>query len=164
MKRFTLPCFELVLHLHTSLRRYSRSEQKSRWLDILASFKIHAVQKKGFPDTIGKRQFLVILDVNEISIDIDFDKLTKDMRTHDKVCTKLHALLLDDPLVNSDRKARREALLKLQSSDKNKATETHILRMKKFREEMIAEENAVGIRVHPDRRERLKKKFEEKGL
>jgi hypothetical protein len=161
-KRFTLQSFEIIMNLHTTLRHLNKHDRSTKWLDLAASFKIHAVMKKGLPDSIGKRQCKVVLDVNEVELDINFDRLTRDMRAGDKLTNKLHLLIMDDPLVQSDRKVRREHLLRMQAPDKNKAVEEQIMRMKRFKQELNSEEDYYGIKVHPDRRARLRKKFEEK--
>lgn len=58
-----------------------------------ASYKIHTVRKAGFPDTIGKRQFHTILEVNDVDLDIDVVRITKDMRRADAYANKVRVVL-----------------------------------------------------------------------
>ena len=44
------------------------------------------------------------MKVNELSFDIDIVRATKDMRKYDKSASKLHMLLLDDPLLGDGGK------------------------------------------------------------
>ena len=49
--------------------------------------------------SISKRAFKLILDVNELELNVDMGRLTKDASRVDQYATKLHMLLLDDPLI-----------------------------------------------------------------
>lgn len=160
-RRVTADVFELIMWTHSSLRKMPKEEQRPKWLDLAASFKIHGVIKRGLPDSIGKRSFNVILDVNDVTMDINFERLTKDMRAQDKQTNKFHMLLVDDPLVYGNRKNRNEALLRLQSHNKTQVQQEQIRRMKEFRDRLEEEEEFYGIKAHPDRKARLRKKFEE---
>ena len=84
-------------------------ERERKWLDLMASFKIHQVKKEGYPDSIGKRQFQTILEVNEIDMDLNVVRITKDMRRADRYSNKLHMLLLDDPLIKETLTLKRPA-------------------------------------------------------
>ena len=161
-RRVTSDIFELIMWAHSSLRKLPKEEQKPKWLDLVASFRIHGVIKRGLPDSIGKRSFNVILDVNEVTMDINFERLTKDMRSSDKQTNKFHMLLVDDPLVYGNRKNRNEALMRLQSHDKTQIQQEQIRRMKEFRDRLEEEEEFYGIKAHPDRKARLRKQFDEK--
>jgi hypothetical protein len=41
-----------------------------KWLELMASFKIHMVRKDGYQDSIGKKNFYAILDVCSITFDL----------------------------------------------------------------------------------------------
>ena len=61
---------------------------------------MHSVHRRGYAVSISKKAFKLILDVNELDLNIDMGRLTKDVSKVDQYATKLHMLLLDDPLIN----------------------------------------------------------------
>jgi hypothetical protein len=76
-----------------------KSSKRCKWMDLKASWNIHATKKPFGIPTITKKVFLVILDVNNINIEIDIECLVLDMQTADAEANRLHMLLLDDPLL-----------------------------------------------------------------
>ena len=70
-KRATVLDFEEIVYKHTSFRDLVKKKKSNKWLELLSSFKMHSVIKPGYPNSIGKKQFELILHVNEVIVDID---------------------------------------------------------------------------------------------
>ena len=157
-RRVTLPDFERFMKEHSTWRhikdRYSR---RAKWMDLMASFAIHTVRREGFPDTIGKRQFQTILDVNELDMDLDLVKLTRDIRQADKYSNKLHMLLMDDPLISGNFSA--ELAQEMEESEENPHENE---RFRDFQSRIRDEEEEFGALEQKEVDARLRKQFEEK--
>eukprot|EP01041_Mallomonas_annulata_P011179 gene11179-23353_t len=99
--RFGKPDYEKILHLHSSFRNISNEHVKRvKWRDLKASWGIQANKRLTSQPTISKKDFLKIIDVNEVKLEIDIDVLSQDMMIYDQEAARLHLLLLDDPVVN----------------------------------------------------------------
>ena len=48
--------------------------------------------KEGYQDSIGKKNFAAILDVCNVTFDLDLDKVTREMRRIDKYGNRLLSL------------------------------------------------------------------------
>ena len=51
-RRITLPDFEKFMKEHSTWRHIKKRREERKWLDLMASFKIHQVKKEGYPDSI----------------------------------------------------------------------------------------------------------------
>lgn len=154
-RRITRADFDYIIEKHSSVRHIAdKHKRKLKWLDLVASFKIHTVRKSGFPDTIGKRQFVTIMDVNEIDLDLDVLRITKDMKRADAYANRLHSLLLDDPLINGNfREALAAGTLEYAKGGE---------RLRDFESRVRAEEKEFGSIVQSEVNERMRKEFEAK--
>jgi C-terminal processing protease CtpA/Prc len=120
-RRVTLMDFQEIIIKHTSFRHITeKKDKKEKWMDLVMSFKLNTISKRGYPggyyvaeyvacylisyaaDSIGKREFQLIININELSFDIDFLKLTTDFRKIDKYSNRLHMLLVHDPLIQGN--------------------------------------------------------------
>lgn len=157
-RRITRADFDYILDKHSTLRHIpSKHKRKLKWMDLVASFKIHSVRKPGLPDTVGKRQMVTIMDVNEIDLDLDVLRITKDMRRADVYANKLHMLLLDDPLISGNF---QEALAagKLDTAQIGATGE----RLRDFEARVNAEEEEFGPLVQKAVDEKMRQEFEAK--
>lgn len=153
-RRITLPDFEKFMKEHSTWRYIRRrTERERKWLDLMASFKIHQVKKEGYPDSIGKRQFQTILDVNEVDMDLNIVRLTKDMRRGDRYSNKLHMLLLDDPLIKGDFSAAK-------AKEINEAHPYDNERLRDFEARIQDEEDKYGEEIQEEVDARMKAQFE----
>lgn len=130
-KRVTVLDFEEIIHKHTSFRKISAKLRRNRWLELLSSFKMQKIMKPGVPDSIGKKEFKTILEVNDIDIDVDLVRLTKDMRIADNYGNRLHMLLVEDPLISGNFSSKDVVSIK----EVRKCT-----RMKEFENKLAVEE------------------------
>lgn len=112
--RVTLKDFRRILCSHTSYRKITDVQLKRRkWQSLWISFQLFE-KKSSYHDikTITKRLFLNILDLHDVQLDIDIDVLTRDMSASDYEATKIHMLLLEDPIINGvlkpSKSVRRE--------------------------------------------------------
>ncbi len=101
-RRAVMEDFQEILTKHSSFRRLDKKQKREKWLDLFMSFGLHVIRKPGLPDSVGKKQFNLILKVNNVAIDIDISRLTQDMRVIDKYSNRLHMLLVDDPLLRDN--------------------------------------------------------------
>jgi C-terminal processing protease CtpA/Prc len=103
-RRCSLLDFQEIMQKHTTFRHITeKRDKREKWMDLVMSFKLNSISKKKFPDSIGKREFELIVDINGLAFDIDFLKLTTDMRKTDKYSNRLHMLLVHDPLIDADK-------------------------------------------------------------
>ena len=123
-KRVTQRDFDIIMHEHTSLRHLPTRLRETKWLELMASFKIHMVRKvlntttnttttttnnnnintinynnndndnkEGYQDSIGKKSFAAILDVCNVTFDLDLEKVTREMKRIDRYGNRLLLLL-----------------------------------------------------------------------
>lgn len=152
-KRIVEIDFKVIVLYHTSFKFIeNRREKKEKWADLKASWRIQKYRKPGFPDSISHRNMKSIMKVNELSYDLDIVRITKDMRTYDQKASKLHMLLLEDPLITRGRRKKIE--------EKNAEIESYASQVAKF-EAMLAteEEEYTAVRVAEIER-RMKEKLE----
>jgi hypothetical protein len=153
-RRCTFSDFEIIIRYHSNYRFLNSYQKKSKWLDLIASFKIHSVRKEGYPDSINKKAFLLIIDVNEIDLSIDMIKITKDMTRNDRYSNRLHMLLLDDPLINGkfSEKTRLKSEYELDEHEREKK--------KQFQKVLTKEEKEFGIFAQQEADDKMKLEFE----
>ena len=155
-RRITAPDFERIIKEHSNWRKIrDRREKSAKWLDLMASYKIHTYRKEGYPDTIGKRQFHTILDVTEVELDLDVVRLTRDIRRADRYSNKLHMLLLDDPLIKGTFNAEVGQMLQDENPEDSE-------RLRDFQARVAAEEHTYGAIEQAEVDERMRRKYEEK--
>lgn len=106
--RLTEKEMDMLLMVHTSFKHIPAKEKRGRRRDIKTSWRMHAMKKLGCPPSISKKQFLTILDANEILIAIDVEQLSRDMMALDNEADYLHGLLLDDPLLKGEVPPKRK--------------------------------------------------------
>ena len=107
--RITLNEFKIIILKHSSHKKLEKRERKVKWIDLMASFKIQAGSQRSEDVTksIGKRQLRAILDVNDIQFDFDLSAFAVDLRNNDRYMSRLHGLLVDDPLISGKRLASK---------------------------------------------------------
>ncbi len=155
-RRITYPDFERIIKDHSSWRKIrDRREKSAKWLDLIASYKMHIVKKDGFPDTIGKRQFHTILDVTEVDLELDVVRLTRDIRRADKYSNKLHMLLLDDPLIKGNFNAEVGQMLQDENPEDSE-------RLRDFETRVASEEEQYGPLEQAEVDERMRKAYQDK--
>ena len=156
-KRLVESDFKVIVLYHTTFKNIDdRREKKERWLDLKISWRIQKYRKTGYPDSITQRSMRSIMKVNELSFDIDIVRATKDMRKYDKSASKLHMLLLDDPLLGDGGKKIGKNLKESPKQDEDNEKE-----LNSFEEVMRREEEEYGIVKLAEIERCLKKKLDQ---
>jgi hypothetical protein len=155
-KKITVKEFETILLKHTKFREINDKRlRKDKWLDLLASFKLHATSKnRSYSPTIGRRQFQTILEVNEIAVAMDFPLFVSDLRKFDRYANKLHMLLVDDPLISGKRITMHKSAEDYADEEKR--------RMAKFQKRIAVEEFEYSAAIQAEAEERMRLEFERK--
>jgi C-terminal processing protease CtpA/Prc len=153
-RRIVQEDFDKIILQHSTFKNIEPRLKNKKLIDLNSSFKIHTVRKPGFPNSIGKKQMSLILEVNEIELDLDLQKITKDMQKQDKYQNKLHMLLVDDPLISENFSSNK-------STNVTPDPDLVEKRRKKIFEKKVSEEEKVyGKMAQDEADERMKIEFD----
>jgi hypothetical protein len=141
--RITEKEYDLIIISHTSFKRIRKNSKRSKWRDLRTSWKIHAKKIKGVPLSISKKHFLKILDVNDLTFDINMERLSRDMMGFDYESEYMHSLLVDDPLLRGSVPPPKKTISyfpfgkKAQPSNQDNITDDEYIQA--FRQQMESE-------------------------